>query len=106
MQITNHKFNFCASAQKHRDPQYSSTTSIVSANANTYFPSIKMSTIKTSAIEELKSNLSLSSTVVTPDSENYTQSIKRWAASAEKPAVGFPSFVNSLDCHVGIPKEV
>jgi hypothetical protein len=46
-----------------------------------------MAPIGTAAIEQLKSSLSGPSDVVTPDSENYSESIKRWATSAEKPAV-------------------
>ena len=38
-------------------------------------------------IEQLKASLSDSSTVVTPESDKYQESLKRWAASAEKPAV-------------------
>jgi hypothetical protein len=46
-----------------------------------------MSTIETSAVEKLKASLSTSSSVVTPDSENYERSHKRWSEGAEKKAV-------------------
>jgi histone H3/H4 len=46
-----------------------------------------MAKISSSAIEQLKSSLSASSVIVTPDSADYANSIKRWFASAEKPAV-------------------
>ena len=38
-------------------------------------------------VEKLKANLSPSSEVLTPDSEGYAESIKRWSSAAEKPAV-------------------
>ncbi len=46
-----------------------------------------MSTLSATAVEQLRADLSPSSVVVTKDSETYEESIKRWAASAEKPAV-------------------
>ncbi|TVY92199.1 FAD-linked oxidoreductase [Lachnellula willkommii] len=44
-------------------------------------------------IEQLKASLSESSTVVTPESDKYQESLKRWAATAEKPAsiIVFPT---------------
>jgi hypothetical protein len=42
--------------------------------------------ISASLGEELR-NLLKDSTVLTPNSEGYTESLKRWAESAEKPAV-------------------
>jgi hypothetical protein len=38
-------------------------------------------------VERLKASLSSSSEVLTPDSEGYAESIKRWSSAAEKPAV-------------------
>ena len=40
-----------------------------------------------SALEQLKMSLSATAEVVTPNSENYAESIKRWSSAAEKPAV-------------------
>jgi hypothetical protein len=42
-------------------------------------------------VEKLKANLSTSSEVLTPDSDSYAESIKRWSSAAEKPAVNYPS---------------
>jgi hypothetical protein len=39
--------------------------------------------------------LSSSSAVLTPDSIEYEQSIKRWSDAAEKRAVGLPKFMPS-----------
>jgi hypothetical protein len=45
-------------------------------------------------IEKLKASLSPSSEVLTPDSEGYAESLKRWSSAAEKPAVGISSILN------------
>lgn len=39
------------------------------------------------ALDLLKQSLSSGAAIVTPTSENYTESIMRWATSAERPAV-------------------
>jgi hypothetical protein len=43
--------------------------------------------------EELKGTLPASVVVVTPESEKYEESIKRWSSSAERPAVRFASLI-------------
>ena len=48
-------------------------------------------TVDKEEVEKLKASLSTSSEVLTPDSEGYAESIKRWSSAAEKPAVIFPS---------------
>jgi hypothetical protein len=48
-------------------------------------------TVGKAEVEKLKASLSTSSEVLTPDSEGYAESIKRWSSAAEKPAVNFPS---------------
>ncbi|TVY40090.1 FAD-linked oxidoreductase [Lachnellula subtilissima] len=52
-----------------------------------------MGTTTAPEIEQLKASLSDSSTVVTPESDKYQESLKRWAASAERPAsiIVFPT---------------
>ena len=53
-------------------------------------------------VEKLKANLSSSSEVLTPDSEGYEESIKRWSSAAEKPAVSHPFYPyssSSLSLH-------
>jgi hypothetical protein len=49
-----------------------------------------MAQIRGAAVEQLRASLSTTAEVVTPDSENYAESIKRWASSAERPAVCLP----------------
>jgi hypothetical protein len=44
-------------------------------------------TVDKQEVEKLKASLSTSSEVLTPDSEGYAESIKRWSSAAEKPAV-------------------
>ncbi len=44
-------------------------------------------TVDIAAVQKLKGTLSPLADVVTRESENYEASIKRWSASAEKPAV-------------------
>jgi hypothetical protein len=48
-------------------------------------------TIDKKEVEKLKASLSSSSEVLTPDSEGYAESIKRWSSAAEKPAVRTPT---------------
>jgi hypothetical protein len=48
---------------------------------------VKMPATNLGTIGELKASLSSSTLIVTPDSGNYEESIKRWATSSEKPAV-------------------
>lgn len=43
--------------------------------------------ISAEAIDTLKSQLSASAEIVTPESEKYADSLKRWSTAAEKPAV-------------------
>ena len=50
----------------------------------------KMPTVTTRLADVLKGSLPASVVVVTPQSEKYEESIKRWSAAAEKPAVRFP----------------
>jgi hypothetical protein len=49
-----------------------------------------MPTITSRLAEELKGSLPASVVVVTPQSEKYEESLKRWSAAAEKSAVRFP----------------
>lgn len=46
-----------------------------------------MGSVITPQVEQLKSILSDSALVVTPDSEKYEQSLARWSVAAQKPAV-------------------
>jgi hypothetical protein len=41
----------------------------------------------TTALEKLKASLSETAVIVTPESDKYEESIKRWASSAERKAV-------------------
>lgn len=52
-----------------------------------------MGSIPIPSIEQLKASLSDSSLVVTPESDKYEESLKRWSVAAEKPAsiVVFPT---------------
>jgi hypothetical protein len=50
-----------------------------------------MSTIISKLADELKGTLPASVVVVTPQSEKYEESIKRWSSSAERAAVRFAS---------------
>jgi hypothetical protein len=74
----------------HQVPQFwfaSLFNSISFALVTTKF---KMPTVTSKLAEELKGSLPASVVVVTPQSEKYEESIKRWSAAAEKPAVRFP----------------
>jgi hypothetical protein len=51
-------------------------------------------TIDEQEVEKLRASLSSSSEVLTPSSEAYSESLKRWSTAAEKPAVN-PSQSNS-----------
>lgn len=51
------------------------------------YPEDTIMAISKSAIDTLKAKLSAASEIVTPDSEKYADSIKRWSTAAEKPAV-------------------
>jgi hypothetical protein len=46
-----------------------------------------MMAIENSVVGPLKASLSSSSSIVTPDSENYDQSYKRWSEACEKKPV-------------------
>jgi hypothetical protein len=52
-----------------------------------------MSIITSKLTEELKGSLPASVFVVTPQSEKYEESIKRWSSAAEKPAVRFACLI-------------
>ena len=55
-----------------------------------------MAKIAATAIEQLKASLS-SAEIVTPESENYAESIKRWSTAAEEPAVSFHLILRHLN---------
>jgi hypothetical protein len=58
-----------------------------------------MSTVNSKLAEELRGSLPASVVVVTPQSEKYQESIKRWSAAAEKPAVRFPPHPCSMEAN-------
>jgi hypothetical protein len=55
-----------------------------------------MANIAATAIEQLKASLSSSAEIVTPESENYAESIKRWSTAAEEPAVSLLLIYSTL----------
>jgi hypothetical protein len=55
-----------------------------------------MAKIAAAAIEQLKASLSSSAEIVTSESENYAESIKRWSTAAEEPAVSFLLIYSTL----------
>jgi hypothetical protein len=57
----------------------------------TVFLTEKMAPIDISAVEQLRVSLSSTASIVTPDSEGYEQSIKRWSDTGERRAVRVPS---------------
>jgi hypothetical protein len=73
----------------HQAPQFwfASLFNSISLASVTKF---KMPTVTSRLADELKGSLPASVVVVTPQSEKYEESIKRWSATAEKPAVRFP----------------
>jgi len=56
-----------------------------------------MAPIDMSAVEQLKASLSSTVSIVTPDSEAYEQSIKRWSDTSERRAVGVPIVSSLID---------
>lgn len=56
-----------------------------------------MAKIAATAIEQLRASLSSSAEIVTPGSENYAESIKRWSTAAEEPAVSFHLILRHLN---------
>jgi hypothetical protein len=56
-----------------------------------------MAPIDMSTVEQLKASLSSTASIVTPDSEAYEQSIKRWSNTSERRAVGVPILLSLID---------
>lgn len=52
----------------------------------------EMAPIAMSTVEQLKASLSNTASLVTPDSEAYEQSIKRWSETGERRAVRYSIF--------------